>query len=166
MAFQAFAPEKLEDMGLLFESEAEKKLFSEVLTAEFERRVAAESAYMSEKGVVPLFDSEATDDELLDFFEHDLREFRGIYERCEETLFLEIRQYRAEIPHVRAVTPPRVARMQIEELEMSVRSFIKLKRAGLDTVGDVLAYGDLMTLPGMDERTLTEITVKLAELGV
>ena len=57
--------------------------------------------------------------------------------------------------------------MTIDELDLSVRSFNCLKRAGIDTVGDLLSYGgDPMRIRNMGKKSLDEIEKKLEKLGL
>lgn len=56
----------------------------------------------------------------------------------------------------------------IEELVLSVRSFNCLKRAGIDTVGDLVqrSVEDLIRVRNMGKKNIDEIISKLAELGL
>lgn len=55
--------------------------------------------------------------------------------------------------------------LKIVDIDLSVRSFNILYRAGIRTVGDILEYGDLTTVEGLGTRCLEEITRKIRELG-
>ena len=66
-----------------------------------------------------------------------------------------------------AVKPREYLDMTIDELDLSVRSFNCLKRAGIDTVEDLLSYGgDPMRIRNMGKKSLDEIEKKLAERGL
>ena len=55
--------------------------------------------------------------------------------------------------------------MTIEELDFSVRSYNCLKRAGVNTVGDLLSKSEdgLMNIRNLGKKSLKEIKQKLIE---
>lgn len=57
--------------------------------------------------------------------------------------------------------------MSIEELDLSVRSFNCLKRAGINTVGDLInkSEEDMMKVRNLGRKSLEEVVNKLASLG-
>ena len=68
-----------------------------------------------------------------------------------------------------SVSEPKIATdIPIEELDFSVRSYNCLKRAGVNTIGDIigLSCDDLMRVRNMGKRSLIEILSKLKDLGV
>ena len=58
--------------------------------------------------------------------------------------------------------------MTIEELDLSLRSFNCLKRAGFDRVGDIIkvSESELKTIKNFGKKSLTEVIEKLDELGL
>ena len=62
----------------------------------------------------------------------------------------------------------KVLEMTIEELDMSVRSFNCLKRAGIDTVEDLTnrTEEDLIKVRNLGKKSLEEVIQKLASLGL
>ena len=58
--------------------------------------------------------------------------------------------------------------MTIEELDMSVRSFNCLKRAGIDTVEDLInrTEDDMMKVRNLGKKSLEEVILKLQSLGL
>ena len=61
----------------------------------------------------------------------------------------------------------KVLEMTIEELDLSVRSFNCLKRAGINTVEDLIAKSeeDMMKVRNLGRKSLDEVVQKLASLG-
>ena len=61
----------------------------------------------------------------------------------------------------------KVLEMTIEELDLSVRSFNCLKRAGINTVGDLIGKSedDMMKVRNLGRKSLDEVMGKLATLG-
>lgn len=62
----------------------------------------------------------------------------------------------------------KVLEMTIEELDMSVRSFNCLKRAGIDTVEDLInkSEEDMMKVRNLGKKSLEEVIAKLQSLGL
>ena len=60
-----------------------------------------------------------------------------------------------------------VLKMTIEELDLSVRSFNCLKRAGINTVEDLVSKSeeDMMKVRNLGRKSLEEVIWKLAQLG-
>ena len=58
--------------------------------------------------------------------------------------------------------------MTIEELELSVRSFNCLKRAGINTVEELTQKSeeDMMKVRNLGKKSLDEVKAKLEELGL
>jgi DNA-directed RNA polymerase subunit alpha len=61
----------------------------------------------------------------------------------------------------------RIMDMTIEELDLSVRSFNCLKRAGINTVGELILKNaeDMMKVRNLGKKSLEEVDKKLLELG-
>ena len=61
----------------------------------------------------------------------------------------------------------KVLEMTIEELDLSVRSFNCLKRAGINTVGDLVnkSEDDMMKVRNLGRKSLEEVMAKLDSLG-
>jgi DNA-directed RNA polymerase subunit alpha len=57
--------------------------------------------------------------------------------------------------------------MTIEELDLSVRSFNCLKRAGINTVEDLISKSeeDMMKVRNLGRKSLEEVVAKLASLN-
>ena len=62
----------------------------------------------------------------------------------------------------------KVLEMTIEELDMSVRSFNCLKRAGIDTVEDLInrTEDEMMKVRNLGKKSLEEVIQKLHSLGL
>lgn len=65
-------------------------------------------------------------------------------------------------------TQDRLLDMPIEELDLSVRSFNCLKRAGINTIGELVAKSeaDMMKVRNLGRKSLEEVVQKLAALGL
>ena len=61
----------------------------------------------------------------------------------------------------------KVLEMTIEELDLSVRSFNCLKRAGINTVEDLInkSEDDMMKVRNLGRKSLEEVVEKLKALG-
>ena len=62
----------------------------------------------------------------------------------------------------------KVLEMTIEELDLSVRSFNCLKRAGIDTVEDLTSSteADMIKVRNLGKKSLEEVIQKLHSLGL
>ena len=62
----------------------------------------------------------------------------------------------------------KVLEMSIDELELSVRSFNCLKRAGINTVEELTnkTSDDMMKVRNLGRKSLEEVLAKLKELGL
>ena len=62
----------------------------------------------------------------------------------------------------------KVLEMTIEELDLSVRSYNCLKRAGINTVQELIqkTEEDMMKVRNLGRKSLEEVQEKLAELGL
>ncbi|MCQ2537579.1 MAG: DNA-directed RNA polymerase subunit alpha [Lachnospiraceae bacterium] len=62
----------------------------------------------------------------------------------------------------------KILEMSIDELELSVRSFNCLKRAGVNTVGELVnkTPDDMMKVRNLGRKSLEEVLIKLKELGL
>ena len=62
----------------------------------------------------------------------------------------------------------KVLEMNIDELELSVRSYNCLKRAGINTVQELInkTPEDMMKVRNLGRKSLDEVLAKLKELGL
>ncbi len=86
-------------------------------------------------------------------------------------LFMELsEQNAAEVPLVEKEEEQKdkILEMTIEELDFSVRSYNCLKRAGINTVEELVAKtdADMMKVRNLGKKSLDEVNGKLAELGL
>ena len=67
-----------------------------------------------------------------------------------------------------AIFRQRVLKMSIDELELSVRSYNCLKRAGINTVAELInrTPEDMMKVRNLGRKSLEEVLAKLKELGL
>ena len=65
-------------------------------------------------------------------------------------------------------TKEKALEMTIEELDVSVRSFNCLKRAGIDTIEDLISHSeaDMIKVRNLGKKSLEEVIQKLATLGL
>ena len=67
------------------------------------------------------------------------------------------------------MTQEKVLEMNIDELELSVRSYNCLKRAGINTVEELMQPvlpEDMMKVRNLGRKSLEEVLAKLKELGL
>ena len=58
--------------------------------------------------------------------------------------------------------------LTLEELDLSIRSYNCLKRAGINTVSDLVSktFDDMMKVRNLGRRSLDEVILKLKSLGL
>ena len=74
-------------------------------------------------------------------------------------------EFMVERPEVKK---EKILEMTIEDLDLSVRSFNCLKRAGIDTVEDLInrSEEDMIKVRNLGRKSLEEVILKLADLGL
>ncbi len=85
--------------------------------------------------------------------------------------FIDLSDRAADVPVIVHEVPDekeKVLEMSIDELELSVRSFNCLKRAGVNTVGELVnkSQDDMMKVRNLGRKSLEEVDAKLKELGL
>jgi len=72
------------------------------------------------------------------------------------------------IPDPNPTSTNKVLDMSIDELELSVRSYNCLKRAGINTVEQLCdkTPDDMMKVRNLGRKSLDEVLIKLKELGL
>ena len=81
---------------------------------------------------------------------------------------MDVFGYAAEIPEEEVDDSAKVLEMTIDDLDLSVRSFNCLKRAGINTVADLAqkTEDDMMKVRNLGRKSLDEVKKKLEELGL
>lgn len=167
METRTFNVERLKKMGLEFETEAELALFSEVITGAFTQRlIAAGEQLIDFEGFTSYYEGKAEEDAVLKWLNGSFEDGKKVIAQCEKQLSREIVQYRSEIPGLCPSPSTALLETTLEELDLSVRCFNTLKRAGLNTVSDVLTFGDLAKIRTLGGRCVNEMKQKLIELGI
>lgn len=91
-------------------------------------------------------------------------DYREIVRAEQARLEDELLEYRAMIPGARAVPPPELSGIAVEDLGLSQRSLKRLKRAGLNTVGKIAGNGGPSRIQSLWQRGIAEISAKLWKL--
>jgi DNA-directed RNA polymerase subunit alpha len=75
---------------------------------------------------------------------------------------------KATVVEKSAETQDKVLEMTIEELDLSVRSFNCLKRAGINTVADLVntTEEDMMKVRNLGRKSYEEVVKKMADMGL
>jgi DNA-directed RNA polymerase subunit alpha len=86
------------------------------------------------------------------------------------TLFVGDRTTMVELPEEEESIPSRVAEAPIEELELTVRAYNCLKRAGITKVGEILkrmekGEDEMLAIRNFGKKSLDELVEKLSEKG-
>ena len=113
-------------------------------------------------------------DILSSFKNHRLEAFHEKSQGCEHLeLFLDLTEGVSETESIMADKSDKTAKekvldLTIDELDLSVRSFNCLKRAGINTVEDLInkSEEDMMKVRNLGKKSLDEVKHKLEELGL
>ena len=72
------------------------------------------------------------------------------------------------LKEVDTTSDDRILERTIEELDLSVRSYNCLKRAGINTVYDLTekSEAEMMKVRNLGRKSLEEVKIKLADLGL
>lgn len=80
----------------------------------------------------------------------------------------QLNDYRKKYEQIAKEGLKNVAKIEIDQLDLSVRGYNVLKRAGIQTVGDIMLMKreDVMKIRNMGKKTFEELMKKLEELNV
>ena len=159
--FNHLTQKELSDNGLSFETPEEADLFAEIIKEELEVRIGEAIVKCVGEERADGFELCKTQNEATAWLEQNCPEYRKIVIDKQEEMSREIMEFRDRIPGLIGAAPAGMRDIPIEEMDLSVRSFNCLKRAGLRTVGDILAYGDLGGIRNLTRRCVDEIKEKL-----
>lgn len=155
---------ELLNMGVVFATEQETKAFIRIISDELAERVRKASAHLSGSGVVPPLDETYSENEKSAWLFDHVDAFRGICERCKVELVSNLKKYRSRIAGLVEGDEPPMRAIPIEDLDLSVRVFNSLKRAGLNNVGDLLDHGDLASVRNLGKKGYYEVEKVLNNL--
>ena len=159
-----FSQTELLAMGLAFATEQETEAFMQIMNDELKERIMKESASFSGSGAMPLSNKTAGEEKRAEWLFDHSDAFRGICERCRSELVSDLIKYRSRIAGLVEGAVPAVCAIPIGELDLSVRVFNSLKRAGLNNVGDLLDHGDLASVRNLGKKGYYEVEKVLNNL--
>ena len=155
---------ELLNMGVVFATEQETQAFIRIISDELSERVRKASAHLSGSGVVPPLDETYSENEKSAWLFDHVDAYREICERCKVELVTELEKYRGRIAGLVEGDEPPMRAIPIEDLDLSVRVFNSLKRAGLNNVGDLLDHGDLASVRNLGKKGYYEVEKVLNNL--
>jgi DNA-directed RNA polymerase alpha subunit len=155
---------ELRTHGLIFETEEEARLFSEVIKSELEVRIGMAIADGIDEQRLEEFSECRTDEESQEWLELNRPDYRDIVASISAKFACELFWYRDRIPGLTIQIDPKIENTSLEDLDLSVRSYNYLKRENLTTVGAILAYGDLRGIRNLGNKCINEINVRISEL--
>ena len=155
---------ELLNMGVVFATEQETQAFIRIISDELSERVRKASAHLSGSGVVPPLDETYSENEKSAWLFDHVDAYREICERCKVELVTELEKYRGRIAGLVEGDEPPMRAIPIEDLDLSVRVFNSLKRAGINNVGDLLDHGDLASVRNLGKKGCYEVEKVLNNL--
>lgn len=163
--FNNLTRQELSENGLTFATSEEADLFAQTIKEELEVRIGSAISQGIETEKLEEFDLCRTQEEATAWLEKNRPDYKEIVRYKQDEMNREILEYRDRIPGVTGIFPTGWQEVTIEELDLSVRSFNCLKRAGLRTVSDLLAYGDLTNIRNLGYKCAEEIKRRLWEIS-
>lgn len=166
MLTSKFDAKQLLNLGIDFVDSMDKELFLKMLNDEFEVRVG-----QSISKDVPIAKLEEMDcllpDEARSWFDENGIDPNKYVSREKRGMKSELLRYRDHIVGIKKDELLRKLGYKTQDLELSVRSQNLLMKAGLYSVGEIVAYGDLSTIRNMSARSVQEIECRIDKiLGV
>lgn len=162
--FSKLADGELTRLGFAFELPEETELFAKLIQEELEVRVGlAVGQELTDAQLLEFNRCQAPDESAL-WLEENCPDYREITREVQAQLEEELLEYRARIPGAVPVPPLELRTVAIEDLGLSAHSYNCLKRAGLNTVGDIVDHGHLSRIPQLKQRNVERINARLWEL--
>ncbi len=162
--FENLTGEKLSAYGFCFESEEEAGLFADVILEELQVRIGQSITDQIGLEKAEEFDACFSEDESRKWLEENCPNFGIIVIEQEHKMEREMMAFRDKIPGLVPEESASVVDTAIEDLDLSVRSYQCLKRAGLLTVRDVLKFGDLENVRNLPMSCVEEIDDRIWQL--
>ena len=159
-----WGPDALARLGITFETGQEACLFADLLHDELERRVEQELLFTLPAEQMWALDNCKDGKEVLCWAEKNCPSYRTIRKNAGRQLKREVLANRRKIQGAVVAPWSAVWDRYTEELELSRNCYAALKRAGLNTIGDILAYGNLKWVRCLDRRGMTELTENLCRI--
>ncbi len=163
--FNNLTRQELSNNGFAFETAEEASLFASIIKEELEVRIGEAIVEHAGHDKAAEFEKCETDAEAAAWLKQNCPDYREIVEVKQRELNREIMKYRDRIPGLVVDAPSPFRDMAIEDMDLSVRSYNCLKRAGIHTVGDLYDYGDFSTIRNLGRKCADEIREKLWELS-
>lgn len=157
MKFSGLDSRELSKMGFTFKTDEEIESFLRIVNEELNLRIRKALLDIVSPEQLKELESCETDFEVRTWFRQNCIEYFGLPVEKEIELKQEIEKNRSRIPG---------AILTIEVLNLSVRSYNCLKRAGLDTVDKVVAFNesdDLSKIHNLRWKNVEEVQEKLRE---
>ena len=165
--FEQTDADALRRVGIVFRTEEETALFLSCLRRAAEIRLGGElEAEMPELMELPLGEDEAVDEVMGAWVRDHEETFQRMKERVEEALERELLAWRGQIPGVLPCPEAILCDTPLEDLNLSVRSYNCLRRAGYHTAGEVAACRDFTRIRSLGAKNAAEITEALRAIGL
>ncbi len=164
---QEFNSTYLRTVGINFESFKIAMEFLAVLQEELQVRVGRGIADVLSSEQLRLYEECSSQEEASAWLRDNRPDYPEIINHCKCELHYEILHYRDSILGVSSLDPIPYSDMDIYVLDMSIRSTRTLKRAGIHTVGEIIAsdhFAKGLRMSSLLPRSAREIKRKLWEL--
>lgn len=153
----------LKQIGIDFETKEEAYAFAELICEELEVRIGEAISEGLTKTQLKEYDSLNNLIESQRWLEWNCPDYRRIVQRTAGEFKAELLHYRKSIDGLRDYYEMRINSMPLEELKLTPngRSFNCLKRAGIDTIGELRLVSDLSKIKNLTAACVHEVEDKL-----
>ena len=162
--YKRFDAQQLHDLGIEFAETKDTDEFLKILNDELDAKICNKLKEIfpgeQQKERIILKDTvlKASVDESND---EKTETIKKIIKNAKCSLKSELIEHRKDINGINKTDESIRMGLKVEELDLSVRGFNALKRAGIYTVGEIVSYGDLSTIRFMSPHCIEEINYKL-----
>lgn len=155
MKIKTYTSRDFYSMGFIFKNDEASNAFAQIIRSELKVRICKVllGSVPSERLKEFMVSNDESEEEM--WLERNYPGYRGILIEKHAELKHEIEKHRSRIPG---------AILTLDALDLSIRSYNGLKRAGLDTVDKIAAFNeidDLSKIRGLRWRDVEEIKEKL-----
>ena len=156
---------KLEQLGIGFDTDEESEVFENIIREEHEVRVGMEISKTMSEAMLNEFDKLTDPTDATAFLEKNCPDFRNIVKSVTVHFKRELLRYRDQIEGISRSPVLETNRLSVKRLDMSMNARIHLREAGILTYGELSAIEDLFTVDELTPKNIREIkeVLELAE---
>lgn len=160
-----FNKQQLYSIGISFEREDESELFLNIINKNFDLRISEKMKVLMTDSQWDRFQCFGNINEASEWMAINNLDYENMIRQERLEFKRELIKYREEISGLQKNEITNLFERNIDDLEgLKLRDRNRLKRAGLYTVGEVVAYGDLTDIPYLTSFMIERIDAAVNEV--